>query len=84
MGTPRLAAHSEPLLTRCEVCELQVDGVGESLNLALLVCSAANLSLIFLYWSYLLYSSFSLSALMPPVFPHVILLSISIGKDEAG
>jgi len=59
-----------------------VEGVDESLNLALLVCSAANLSLIFLYWTYLLYSSFSLSALMPPVFPHVILLSISIGSSS--
>ena len=56
--------------------------VERSLVLAQLVSSCTNLLLLFLYWSYLLYSSFSqpLSSSWPPVFPHILLLGATIGS----
>ena len=57
--------------------------VERSLLLAQLVTSCTNLIIIFVYWSYLLYASFSqplLSSSWPPVFPHVLLLGATLGS----
>ena len=59
------------------------DQVERSLLLAQLVTSCSNLIIIFIYWSYLLYASFSqplLSSSWPPVFPHILLLGITLGS----
>ena len=59
------------------------DQVERSLLLAQLVTSCSNLIIIFIYWSYLLYASFSqplLSSSWPPVFPHILLLGASLGS----
>ena len=57
--------------------------VERSLLLAQLVTSCSNLIIIFIYWSYLLYASFSqplLSTSWPPVFPHILLLGATLGS----
>lgn len=57
--------------------------VERSLLLAQLVTSCSNLIIIFIYWSYLLYASFSqplLSSSWPPVFPHILLLGATLGS----
>ena len=64
---------------------LEEDQVGRSLLLAQLVTSCTNLLLLFLYWSYLLYTSFSQpssssSSSWPPVFPHILLLAATLGS----
>ena len=56
--------------------------VVSSLLLAQLISSSTNLILMFIYWSYILYASFSQhsSSSWPPVFPHVLLLGATLGS----
>jgi len=56
--------------------------VASSLLLAQMITSSTNLIIMFIYWSYLLYASFSQphSSSWPPVFPHVLLLGATLGS----
>ena len=56
--------------------------VASTLLLAQLISSSTNLIVMFVYWSYLLYASFSQphSSSWPPVFPHVLLLGATLGS----
>jgi len=58
------------------------DDESEKLVLAQLVCSSTNLIIIFIYWSYLLYASISSRSHSgwPPMFPHLVLASASLGS----
>ena len=73
-------------LSPSEQLSLEEEGVERSLLLAQLVSSCTNLILIFVYWTYLLYTSFSQppssssSSSWPPVFPHILLLGATLGS----
>ena len=55
----------------------------DNLNLVLLVCSCSNLTIIFIYWTYLLYSSFTLRTTWHHLFPHFILFGQFIGSSSS-
>ena len=63
--------------------EDDVPVTSDNLNLALLVCSSSNLTVIFIYWTYLLYSSFTLSTTWHHLFPHFILLGQFLGSSSS-
>ena len=50
------------------------------LNLSLLVCSSINLSVILIYWAYLLHHSINRSTYLPPLFPHLLLVGLFLGS----
>ena len=54
----------------------------DNLTISLVISSSTNLTVIFFYWTYLLYSSFSLSTTWPPLFPHLLLLGIFLGSSS--
>ena len=55
----------------------------DNLTLSLLVCSSTNLTVIFIYWTYLLYSSFTLKTTWHHLFPHFILLGQFLGSSSS-
>ena len=57
--------------------------ISDTLTNTLLICSVTNLSIIFIYWTYLLYSSLSLSPTWHSLFPHFILLGQFLGSSSS-
>ena len=55
----------------------------DTLTISLLICSSANLTVIFLYWAYLIYSSFTLNTTWALIFPHLLLLGLFLGSSSS-
>ena len=56
---------------------------GDNLTLSLLVCSSTNLTAIFIYWTYLLYSSFIKNASWPSLFPNRLMFGLFLGSSSS-
>ena len=52
----------------------------DPLLLSLLILSSLSLTLVLLYWTYLLYSAYKLPTTRPAFFPHQVLLCLIIGS----
>lgn len=65
------------------------DTMGEPLSprdpllLALLVTSTTNLVLVLLYWAHLIYTTCSSSSHTPSLFPHLLLLGLTLGSSSS-
>ena len=57
--------------------------IGENLTLSLLICSITNLTSVFIYWTYLLYTSINLATTWENLFPHFILLGQFLGSSSS-
>ena len=54
--------------------------IGEAWQLALLVLSSVNISLVSAYWAYLIYASYTHTLRWrPPLTPHLLLLGLALG-----
>jgi len=57
--------------------------VSDNLILSLLVWSSTNFTVIFLYWTYLLYTSFNQNTSSSPLFPNILLLGLFLGSSSS-
>ena len=55
----------------------------DNLTLSLLVCSSTNFTVIFTYWTYLLYSSFIQNTSWPSLFPNLLLFGLFLGSSSS-
>ena len=55
----------------------------DNLTLSLLVCSSTNFTVIFTYWTYLLYSSFIQNTSWPSMFPNLLLFGLFLGSSSS-
>ena len=55
----------------------------DNLTLSLLVCSSTNFTVIFTYWTYLLYSSFIQNSSWPSLFPNLLIFGLFLGSSSS-
>jgi hypothetical protein len=55
----------------------------DNLTYSLLVCSSTNFTVIFIYWTYLLYSSFIKNTSWPSMFPNLLLSGLFLGSSSS-